>query len=74
MKELIKMFGTADLWFDPYFKINLVRITGTYVHAMCQMLDRLHPPHPCPAELSFVPLSHERHEIHSVIGRVSDEY
>ena len=36
MEDVIKMFGTAVKWFETYFKINLVRITGTYVRATCQ--------------------------------------
>jgi putative transposase len=36
MEDVIKMFGTAVRWFETYFKLNLVRITGTYVRAMCQ--------------------------------------
>jgi len=33
MEDLLKMFGTAIKWFETYFKINFVRITGTYVRA-----------------------------------------
>ena len=35
MEDIIKMFGTAIRWFETYFKLNLMRITGTYVRAMC---------------------------------------
>jgi hypothetical protein len=36
MEDVITMLGTAIRWFETYFKINLVRITGTYVRARCQ--------------------------------------
>jgi len=36
MENVIKMFGTAVQWFETYIKINLVRITGTYVRAIYQ--------------------------------------
>jgi len=35
MEDVITMLGTAIRWFETYFKINLVRITGTYVRARC---------------------------------------
>jgi len=35
MEDVVNMFETATRWLETYFKLNLVRITGTYVRTMC---------------------------------------
>jgi len=38
MEDVVNMFETAIRWLETYFKLNLVRIIGTYVHVMCLFL------------------------------------
>ena len=55
MEDVIKMFCTAARWFETYFKINLVRITGTYVLAVCKNIGKSTPTPPVPCRALFRP-------------------